>query len=123
MIRPESELIVPEMVFIYHDQDEQPIKTRPILGGMLYHGDDNWEKATAFVGTNLVEFVTVWYAGGRGKMFVDDLGHQKELPLNTFATGIYWAAQLRRRFVSGEHTLEAHPILGRAVLFPPGSID
>ncbi len=123
MNQSEQEIIVPEMVFIYHDQDEQPLKVRPILGGMVYHGDESWEKATAFVGTNNVEFVNVWYAGGKGIMLVDDLGHQKELALNTIATGFYWAAQLRRRFLSGEANLGLSPVVGRAVLFPPGSMD
>jgi len=84
-----------------------------------------WEKMTAFVGTSNIEFVNVLYAGGKGVMFVDDQGHSKDLYLNSFATGIYWAAQLRRKFASGgaEISFSLHPVLGRAVLFPPGAVD
>ena len=112
-----------QALFIYHDLDEAPIKARD-LEGEVVHGDKMWEKATAFVGTSMVEFVNVWYAGDRAIMLVDDLGQSKGLPLNTFATGLYWAATMKRHFDNRPIKMlpMLSPILGRAVLFPPGAM-
>ena len=115
----------PLAIFIYHDSDEAQIRPREIPGGEVHHGDDMWEKTQAFIGADFLEFVSVLYAGGVGKMLVDDNGHAKELPLNSFATGIYWANQLRKHLQNGGKgtTLPSlHPVVGRAVLFPPGAI-
>ena len=121
----EKDMKKTEAFFISHDVDAEPIMVREIPEGKMIHGDEMWEKATAFVGTSNVEFVSVYYAGGRGIMLVNDNGLAEGLPLNTFATGIYAAATLRRYFEGSPKVSlpSLSPVVGRAVLFPPGSID
>jgi len=66
-------------------------------------------------GAEYFEHVTVLFEGGPADMFVDEIGHRKQLPRNELATAIYRAAWL------DEHPTD-HPeslpwIAGPAVLF------
>jgi hypothetical protein len=65
---------------------------------------------------SVMEHVRVWYDGKYRDMFVDELGHEKGLPRNENATGIYRANELVH--AKPPPKPEALPfIVGPAVLF------
>jgi len=58
------------------------------------------------------EHVTVLWQDKRTDMFIDELGVVKGLPINAFATGVYYTASI----VAGRQ-ISPNPICGPAVLF------
>ena len=64
---------------------------------------------------NYLERVAVLVDGKPTDMFVDEMGHLKNLPTNEAATGIYRALTMRLRPETNPETL--HAIAGTAIVF------